>query len=99
MIELLDQPFDDLALIELDVGLHRDVDLGANCTIKARKPRQTVEGMADRVEPGDRNRQRALLLGLGYDLVDPLPQSEVGAAKVSLDGRSAMPPSRGPPLS
>ena len=80
MIEVLDQPLGDLVEIDMDVGLHRDIDLAAASPVVARQSRQAVEGVAHRVQPRQRNRQRTLLLGLAHDLIDPVAQVEIGPA-------------------
>jgi hypothetical protein len=64
-VEVLDQALDDLAYIHIHIGLHCDIDLGSVVTGQTR---QAIKGVADRVEPGERNLERALLLCLRCDL-------------------------------
>ena len=45
------------------------------------QPRQAIEGLAERIQPRDGDRERSLLLGLRYDLINPGPQVEIGAAE------------------
>ena len=61
MVEVRDQALDDLAHVDIDVGLHRDIDLSA---VMAGQAREAVEGLSERIEPGDRDLQRSLLLSL-----------------------------------
>ena len=49
-----------------------------------RQSRKAIERMSDRVESRDRNLERALLLGLRDDLIDPGPQFEIGVAQCLL---------------
>ena len=69
---------DDLAHVDMDVGLHRDIDFGA---VMAREPRQAIQCLTDGVEPGERDPERTLLLGLSCDLINPVAQLEIGAAE------------------
>ena len=78
MIEVRDQALDDLAHIDIDVGLHRNIDRGA---VMPSEASEAVEGLSQRIEPGDRDRQRSLLLSLCHDLIDPIAQLEIGAAE------------------
>ena len=50
MVELLDYTLSDLREIDVDVSLHRDVDLRSDRSVIARKPGQAIERMSDRVE-------------------------------------------------
>ena len=78
MVEALDNALDDLAYIHIHIGLHCDIDLGSVVTGQTR---QAIKGVADRVEPGERNLERVLLLCLRCDLVNPIPQFEIGSAE------------------
>jgi hypothetical protein len=68
-------------------GLHSDIDLGAPGAIMAGQSRQAIEGMADEIQPRERNRKRALLLGLRHDLIDAGAQLEISAAQCLLLGQ------------
>ena len=78
MVEVRDQALDDLAHVDIDVGLHRDIDVGA---LMAGEPREAIEGLAERIEAGERDLQRTLLLGLSRDLINPIAQLEIGGAE------------------
>ena len=77
-VEAADDAFDDMAKVDLDIGLHRDIDVGA---IMAGQSGQAIECLADRIEPGERDFERTLLLGLSRDLINPVAQLEIGAAE------------------
>src|SRR5262252_10929361 len=81
MVEALEYTLDDLRQIEIDICLHRDIDLRADRSIVSRKPHQTIQRMSDRVEPSNCNRQRALLFCLSDDLVDPLLQLKISVVQ------------------
>jgi hypothetical protein len=51
MVKVLDETLSDLRELDVDVGLHGDIDLGPNRPVVARKPRQAIKGVSDRVEP------------------------------------------------
>jgi hypothetical protein len=57
MIEVRDQALDDLAHIDIDVGLHRNIDRGA---VMPSEASEAVEGLSQRIEPG-RPRPPAIL--------------------------------------
>ena len=78
MVEAADDAFDNAAKVDAHIGLHRDIDVGA---IMAGQPRQAIERLADRVQPGERDLERTLLLGLARDLINPVAQLEIGAAE------------------
>jgi len=82
MIKLLDDALGDLRQIELDIRLHRDIDLGTGRSVVAGQPRKTIERMPDRVQPRDRHRQRALPLCLVDNLVDARLQAEIGGVQI-----------------
>jgi len=42
---------------------------------------QAIERLADGIEPGQRDSQRALLLGSARDLINPVAQFEIGVAQ------------------
>ena len=67
VIEFLDQPLGDLVEIDIDVGLHRDIDLRA-LPVVARQSRQAVQRVADRVQPRQRDRQANLVARLGVTI-------------------------------
>ena len=46
-----------------------------------RQPRQAIERLTDRVQPGERDFQRTLLLGLSGNLINAVAQLEIGAAQ------------------
>ncbi len=78
MVEMRNEALDDWAHVNLDVGLHRDIHLGA---IVAGQSGQAIECLTDRVQAGERNFQRALLFGLSCNLVDTVAQLEIGAPR------------------
>jgi hypothetical protein len=47
----------------------------------AGQPRQSIERLADGIEPGERDLERALLLGLAHDLINPVAQLKIGATQ------------------
>ena len=77
-VELRNEALDDLAHVNMHIGLHRDIDVGA---IMAGQPRQAIERLADRVQAGECDFQRTLLLGLAGDLINPVAQLQIGAAE------------------
>src|SRR5215471_5405878 len=78
VVEALDYALDDLREIEIDVGLHGDIDLRSDRAVVSRKPRQAIQRMSDRVKACNRDRERALLLCLSDNLVDPRLQFKIG---------------------
>jgi len=76
-VELRNEAIDDLAHVNMHIGLHGDIDVGA---IMAGQPGQAIECLTDGIEPGQRDLERALLLGLSRDLINPVAQFEIGAA-------------------
>ena len=78
LVEAAENAFDDAAQVDAHIGLHRDIDVGA---LMAGQPRQAIECLADRVEAGERDLERTLLLGLSRDLINPVAQLEIGAAE------------------
>src|SRR4051794_35089108 len=81
VIEFEDYAFGDLTQIKIEVGLDRDIDLRA-LPLETGEPRQTVEGLSDRIQAGQRDLQRALLSRLLDDLVDLGPELEIAGAEV-----------------
>ena len=77
-VELRNEAIDDLAHVNMHIGLHGDIDVGA---IMAGQPGQAIECLTDGIEPGQRDLERALLLGLARDLINPVAQLEIGAAE------------------
>src|SRR3954454_19730417 len=86
-IKLEDQALGDLPQIKIEIGLERDIDL-RGLPLEAGQPRQTVQGLPDGVEAGQRDLQRALLLRLSYDLVDLAAELEIGGAEVIFAGKA-----------
>jgi hypothetical protein len=60
------------------------VDVAA---IIASQPGQAIECLTDGIKPRQRNLERALLLGLARDLINPVAQLEIGGAERLLGGR------------
>ena len=58
----------------------------------AGEPRQAIERLPDRVQTSERDFQRTLLLGLAGDLINPLAQLQIGAAKRLFRRQSAAVP-------
>src|SRR5436190_3203751 len=87
VIEFEDHAFGDLMQIKIEVGLDRDIDL-RTLPLKPGEPRQTVQGLSDRIQAGQRDLQRALLLRLSYDLVDLAAELEIGSAEVIFAGNA-----------
>ena len=82
VIEFEDHAFGDLPQIKIEVGLHRDnIDL-RTLPLEPGEPRQTVQGLSDRIQAGQRDLQRALLSRLLDDLVDLGPELEISGAEV-----------------
>jgi hypothetical protein len=77
-VELRNEALDDLAHVNMQIGLYRDIQTGA---VMASQPRQAIERLADRVQAGECDFQRTLLLGLAGDLINPVAQLQIGAAQ------------------
>ena len=84
MVEAADDAFDNAAKVDLHIGLHRDIHIGS---VMAGEPRQAIECLTDGIEPGQRDLERALLLGLSRDLINSVAQLEIGAAERLLRGQ------------
>jgi hypothetical protein len=84
MVKGADDASDNTAQIDLHIGLDGDVDV---LIVMAGEPRQAIKRLPDRVQSGERNFQRALLLGLAGDLIDPVAQLQIGAAERFLRGQ------------
>src|SRR5215216_6751604 len=83
VVKARDDAFDDLRNIGMDMGLHGNGDL-RSLPVKTGKSRQTIQGVSDRSEPRQRELQRALLLCLRDNLVDPRPQLKISLVEVVL---------------
>jgi hypothetical protein len=70
VIEPLDHPLDDLRELDIDIGLHGDIDLGT-LPVETCQPRQTVQGVPDRGKSRQCNLERAFFFSLGDNLIDP----------------------------
>ena len=84
MVEMRNEALDDLAHVNMDIRLHCDIDVGA---VMASQSRQAIERLANRVQAGERDFQRTLLLGLAGDLINSVAQLEIGAAERFLCGQ------------
>jgi len=54
VVKARDDAFDDLRNIGMDIGLHGNGDLRP-LPVKTGKPRQTIQGVSDRVQAGERD--------------------------------------------
>jgi hypothetical protein len=78
MVEAADDAFDNAAKVDAHIGLHGDLDVGA---IIAGQSGEAVERLADRVQAGEGDLERILLLGLARDLINSVAQLKIGAAE------------------
>ena len=63
VIEMPNDPLHDLGEIEIQIGLHGDIDLSP-LAVETSKPGQAVEGLPDRIQSRERNLERAFFLRL-----------------------------------
>jgi hypothetical protein len=80
-VEGTDHAVDNAAQVDIDIGLHGHVDVGA---IVAHQAGEAIKGLAYGIEPRQRHLERALLFGLSDDLIDAVAQVKIGAAECLL---------------